>query len=85
MTIEKFSVWRILASYLTNVRKLPYDDGSYVIRDWLDRCNNLRKLDFRPEYYIRYSLSISSKKRYLPISVSKLKAENKKLYDILLG
>jgi hypothetical protein len=85
MTIEKFSVWGILASYLTNVRKLPHDDGSYVIRDWLDRCNNLRKLDFRPEYYIRYSLSISSKKRYLPISVSKLKAENKKLYDILLG
>jgi hypothetical protein len=76
---RKFAIWRILAPYLINVKKLLYDDASHVIKEWLDRCSNLRRLDFSPDGYVGYSLRMSSKKGYFPISANKLRNENKKL------
>ncbi|MFZ0327418.1 MAG: hypothetical protein WBP64_12780 [Nitrososphaeraceae archaeon] len=39
---KKFVVRRIVAPYLINVRKCSADEASNIIRDWLDRCRNLR-------------------------------------------
>ena len=80
---RKFSVWRILSPYVMNVKNQSYNNATYIIKDWLDRCSELRRLDFSPSYYVRYNLNMASRKGYLPISANRLKNENKKLYDIL--
>jgi len=46
---RKYVMWRILAPYLINVRELSKDEAFNVIRDWLNKCHQLRKLDFNPE------------------------------------
>jgi hypothetical protein len=54
---RKFVVWRILAPYLINITKCSDDEATNVIRNWLDRCRNLRQLDFTPNYMIRYNIT----------------------------
>jgi hypothetical protein len=56
-----------------------------VIKDWLDKCDNLEKLNFNAKIKIREGLIGASKKGYYPISLEKLKEENKALYDICCG
>lgn len=80
---RKFSVWRILSPYLMNMKKISYNDAIYIIKGWLDKSSNLRRLDFRPDYYISYNLKMASRKGYFPITANRLKDENKRLYDIL--
>jgi hypothetical protein len=80
---RKFSIWRVLSPYLINVRKLSFDDAYNLIKNWLNGCNNLRKLDFNPDYNIRYNLKMNLRNGYLPISANKLKTENRELYDLL--
>jgi hypothetical protein len=80
---RKFAVWRILAPYLMNIKKLSHDHAHDIVSHWLDKCNSIRRLDFRPDYYIRYNLNLASTKGYLPIGFSKLKIENRKLYALL--
>lgn len=80
---RKFSVWRILSPYFMNIKKLSYDHAYGIIYYWLDKCDNVRRLDFRPDSYIGYNLNVASRKGYLPISIRKLKIENKKLYALL--
>ena len=46
---RKYVMWRILAPYLINVRELSKDEAFNVVRDWLNKCHQLRKLDFNPE------------------------------------
>jgi hypothetical protein len=87
---RKYCVWRILAPYFINVKHLSFD-GSYIkIYQWLDKCNQLRKLDFEPETRINDSLNRATSTGYLPISFDNpsneprtLKTENRKLYDII--
>jgi hypothetical protein len=43
---RKYCIWRILAPYLINVKHLSFDEAFDIIDKWLDRCNNLEKLDF---------------------------------------
>ena len=54
---RKTVVWRILAPYLINVRKLSYKEGFSIIKEWLDKCNNLKKLDFNASSKIREGLN----------------------------
>ena len=80
---RKFVVWRIIAPYLTNVRKCSADEASIVIRNWLDICRGLRQLDFNPNYMIKYNINATQKSGYLPISLDKLKIENTYLCNVL--
>jgi hypothetical protein len=81
---RKYIIWRILSPYLLNVKKIPKEESYSVIKDWLDRSDKLEKLDFNPKIKIREGLRGASK-GYLPISLEKLKEENKTLYDIVIG
>jgi hypothetical protein len=65
-----------------NVKKLPKEESYSVIKEWLDRCNELERLNFNPKIKIKEGLRGASK-GYLPISIDKLKEENKSLYDIV--
>ena len=79
---RKFVVWRILAPYLLNVRKLSYDEAFNIIKDWLSRCDKLRRLDFNTNLKIKEGIK-GAQKGYFPISFEDLKVANPKLYSIL--
>ena len=69
-------MWRILAQYFINIRKSSPEVAYDTIKDWLDRCRNLRQLDFSPSYMVRYNINSAKRNGYLPISLEKLKIEN---------
>lgn len=77
---RKFVVWRILAPYLTNIRKLSYEESFDTTMQWLVRCNELRRLDFNTNQKIKEGLR-GAAKGYYPISLSKLKDELPSLYN----
>jgi hypothetical protein len=80
---RKFAVWRILAPYLINIKKLSYNEAFSIIKDWLNKCGTLRTLDFIPDYLIKYNLNNAKRIGYLPISIDKLNIENKQLYHMI--
>ena len=80
---RKYIIWRILSPYLLNVRKLPKEDAYSVMKWWLDKCDKVEKLNFNPKIKIKDGLKGASK-GFLPISMEKLKEENRELYDIIL-
>jgi hypothetical protein len=81
---RKYIIWRILSPYLLNVKKLPKEEAYSVMKDWLDKCDKIERLSFNPKTKIRDGLKGASK-GYLPISMEKLKEENRQLYDIVMS
>ena len=81
---RKYIIWRILSPYLLNVKKLPKEESYSVMKDWLDRCNELERLNFNAKIKIKEGLKGASK-GYFPISIEKLKEENNALYCIVLN
>ena len=80
---RKFVVWRILSPYLINIRKYSVEEASNLIKNWLDKCNQLKSLDFNPNYMIKYNINSAKRNGYLPISLEKLRIENTYLYNML--
>jgi hypothetical protein len=77
---RKYIIWRILSPYLLNVKKLSREESYSVINDWLEKCSRLERLNFNSKLKIKEGLKGASK-GYYPISLEKLKEENKELYD----
>src|ERR687890_678485 len=42
---RKNAISLILAPYLINVKKLTYDDAFNIIKDWLNKCDSIKRLD----------------------------------------
>jgi membrane-bound lytic murein transglycosylase MltF len=80
---RKYIIWRILSPYLLNVKKLPKEEAYSVMKEWLDKCDRLEKLNFNPKLKIKDGLRGASK-GYFPISMEKLKEESRQLYDLVL-
>lgn len=78
---RKLAIWHILAPYLLNRRSLSYDESYSIICDWLDKCNEVKRLDFNPHCKIKAALNDS--KAFLPIGKEKLKTENDGFYHLL--
>jgi len=53
---RKFTMWRILAPYLINIKKLSYGDTFNVIKDWLNKCDFISKMDFNVDQRIEDNL-----------------------------
>jgi hypothetical protein len=81
---RKYIIWRVLSPYLLNVRKLPKEQAYSVMKEWLDKCDKLVKLNFNSKIKIKDGLKGASR-GYLPISMEKLKEENRQLYDMVLN
>ena len=79
---RKYAIWRILAPYLLNIKKLSYEQAFNTIKDWLDWCSRQRRLDFYPNTRIKEGLN-GAKKGYFPIKFEKLRIENNELYNLL--
>jgi Primase X len=80
---RKYVIWRILSSYLLNARKLPKEEAYSIMKDWLDKSDKSEKLNFNPKIKTKDGLKGASK-GYLPISMEKLKEENRQLYVLVL-
>ena len=85
---RKLVVDLVLAPYLINIKKLSYSDSYQIIKDWLDKCNDLKRLDnYRNfvEYRIPYALKNAMNKQIGPMSREKIKTDSNynELYQIL--
>jgi hypothetical protein len=81
---RKYIIWRILSPYLLNVKKVPKEEAYSVMKEWLDKSDKIEKLSFNPKIKIKDGLKGASK-GYFPISMEKLKEENRQLYDLVLN
>jgi hypothetical protein len=43
--IGKKVISLIFAPYLINIKKLPYISAFDIIKDWLNKCDSIRRLD----------------------------------------
>ena len=73
----------ILAPYLVNIKKLSYQHSFDILCDWLKKCNSFNKLDFNPDYLVKYALTTASQKRIPPMKLVTLMNRNLELYNIL--
>ena len=77
----------ILAPYLINIRKLLYQESYTIIRDWLDKCDKVERLDNQRnfEYRIKYELKNAMNKGIGPMSKEKIKTYStySDLYQLL--
>ena len=78
---RKLAIWHILSPYLLNKRGLSYNESYSIISNWLDKCKEVKRLDFDPHCKIQGALNGS--KGFLPISKEKLKTENDGFYHLL--
>jgi hypothetical protein len=80
---RKLVLWKILCPYLINIRKLSYDESIQILREWLDKCNSIKRLDFSPNQKIKDNLKHVG--NFLPVGIQKLKTDNeyRKLYQLL--
>jgi hypothetical protein len=73
----------MLAPYLLAVKKLPPDEAFDVIKGWLLRCNELRRLDSSFDSRIRYALADAARKGIPPMRLDTLEQRYRALYDQL--
>ena len=73
----------ILAPYLVNIKKLSYQQSFVTLTDWLQKCNSFNKLDFNPDYLVKYALTTAIQKRIPPMKLVTLMDRNLELYNIL--
>ena len=87
---RKIIVDLILAPYLINIKKLSYQESYQIIREWLDKCNSLQKLDNYSNfvnYRIHYALKTATQKGIGPMSLYKIKTDSRysnNLYLLIL-
>lgn len=75
---RKYCLWKLLCPYLVNIKKLQYDESFKRLKIWLEKCNDLRRLNFNPNTEIKAKLRCV--KDYNPISIKTLIEDNKDLY-----
>ena len=73
----------ILAPYLINIKKLSYQQSFDILTDWLQKCNSFNKLDFNPDYLVKYALTTAIQKGIPPMKLVTLKERNLELYNIV--
>ena len=78
---RNYCLWAILVPYLLNIKHLSEEDTFAIVKEWLEKCDKLRKLSFDPKSRIRSTIKCN--KGYKPISYLKLKNENSYLQNIL--
>ena len=76
----------ILAPYLINIKKMSYDESYRVIREWLDKCNNLKKLDNYNNFvnYRIHSALKATQKGIGPMSLYKIKTDSRYINNLHL-
>ena len=81
--LRKYCIWRILAPYLVNIRKMSDEDALSIITMWLEKCNDIKRLTFNYRQRAKYDIRNARKIGYFPISRYSLRVENLDLKLIL--
>ena len=85
---RKIIVDLILAPYLINIKKLSYEESYQIIREWLEKCNSLQKLDNYSNfvnYRIHYALKTAASKQQIgPMSFYKIKTDSRYCNNLYL-
>ena len=80
---RKYCIWHILAPYLINVKKLQDSEATDTIREWLKRCNSVKRVSFDDTSRIRYNIQSVRKHGFYPIGWNRLETDNVGLYNLL--
>ena len=84
---RKITIGLILAPYLVSIKRFDYNKTYKIIREWLDKCDSVRKLDDSRNFNqrIKDAIKTSMDKHIPPMSVNKIKTDSSynKLYTIL--
>jgi hypothetical protein len=72
---RKNAISLILAPYLINIKKLQYADAFDIIKDWLNKCDSLRRLDSNFNYRIKSALEYARQKGIPAMSLAKLRGK----------
>jgi len=74
---RKIIIDLILAPYLINIKKLTYEKSYQIIKEWLDKCNTLKRLDSirNFDYRISYVLKNAMNKGIGPMSLEKIETD----------
>ena len=76
---RKNAINLILAPYLINIKKLPYTNAFNIIKDWLNKCDSLRRLDSNFNSRVKSALEDAIQKGIPPMSLAKLREKNREL------
>jgi hypothetical protein len=74
----------MLRQCLVQIQEMCPEIDDYHMKDWLDKCDKYEKLNFNAKLKIKEGLKGASK-GYFPISLEKLRGENRALYDIVVS
>ena len=85
---RKELIFWVLAPYLMTVKGLEYDKAYHIIEQWLEKCNEVRRLEpgetaFR--YRIRYCLDTAEHEKRKPIRLDTFKEYYPEVYNELLA
>ena len=80
---RKTCVGLILAPYLIHVKGLSFETSRQIIKNWLQKCDSLRKLDRGFDSRIRDALRSSQSNQIGPMSREKIKVDS--TYNTLLN
>jgi len=78
---RKYALWRILCPYLVNIKKLEYEESFKILKTWLEKCNQIRELDFSMNSKLHNKLR--NVNGFYPISYNELIKENKDVADTI--
>jgi hypothetical protein len=84
---RKTTIGLILSRYLINVKKLNYNQAHAIIWEWLDKCQQLRRLEpsrsYFDRYVVRYQLKEAQRNKRWPMKLETLKEKYHELYKQL--
>lgn len=64
-------------------KKLADEQAGQIIREWLKKCNSVKRISFDDSSRIRYEIQSVKKRGFYPIGANQLKIENVDLYELL--
>jgi hypothetical protein len=78
---RKLCLWKILCPYLINIKKLSFEESTYLLENWLNNCNNLQPTVFNHIQLIRSNLR--NVKTFLPPSRTTIRYRYPHFYSML--
>jgi hypothetical protein len=69
---RKRIIWLILAPYVINIRNMKLDQAYIWIKQWADKCDKIKELDFSADEHIDYYLNVAENNGHFPPAFSKL-------------
>ena len=84
---RKLTAGLILSRYLTNVKKVGYDQAYTTIWQWLDKCAALKRLEASRRYFdhevVKRQLLLAHQSRRLPMGLDTMKRDYHEVYKKL--